>query len=91
MQVAETQHASLFSRFSFASPKEKLQKKRGQAKMLPYTLAGARPLLPEAIPRLTLDKRLWIINAWLLEMPLYYSEIIYLSTKPGFQHLLLIT
>ena len=38
-----TQHASLFSRFSFASPKEKLQKKRGQAKMLPYTLAGARP------------------------------------------------
>ena len=25
--------------------------------MLPYTLAGARPLLPEAIPRLTLDKQ----------------------------------
>ena len=24
------------------------KKKRGQAKMLPYALAGARPLLPEA-------------------------------------------
>jgi hypothetical protein len=32
------------------------QKKRGQAKMLPYTLAWARPLLSGAIPRPTLEK-----------------------------------
>jgi len=58
MQVAVRNTHLYFPAFLFpdeSGPKEKLQKKRGQAKMLPYTLAGARPLLPEAIPRLTLD------------------------------------
>jgi hypothetical protein len=45
---------SLLIRFSFASPKEKLQKKRSLAKMLPHARPAARPLSPDAIAHPTL-------------------------------------
>jgi hypothetical protein len=38
----------LLIRFSFASPKEKLQKKRGGRNMLPITLSGAPPHFDQA-------------------------------------------
>ena len=41
----------LFIRFSFASPKEKLQKKRGGRNMLPIAHSGPRPHFDRANPR----------------------------------------